>query len=553
MPSSFTKRYLLLFFFLFFVIEDVKSHASETVTIGILANRGHQVTIKRWQPLAQYLDIQIPGYNFEILPLGFESISSAVANHEADLFLINPGIFVELEIKYGVRPIATVRTLRGDKGVSLFSGLIITRVDRTDIRTFKDLRGKSFVAVKNNSLGGWLMAKRELEQNGINTDHDFKDFSFAGTHDAVVNKVVQGLVDAGTVRSDTLEHMSRDHLLDIKSIKVMHGNKAHYNFGLTEKDFPFPHSTDIYPEWPMVKLAGTSDELASKVAVALLGIKDDDQVAKQSGVKGWDIARNYQPVHDLYQELRLGPYRKIAYMNLEDVWREYWLSITLLFILFVALCCFVFTLIFLRSKLLKANHHITHIAMHDPLTLLPNRRFFRSLALGAFSQAQRENWKVYLLLIDLDEFKAVNDTYGHEYGDEVLRQVSSRIRIVLPVEEGTGILNEKGVIPLHDQTKPDGILRPGDYVSRHGGDEFLCMLIHVKNVEDTLSIANRVVQTIGKPFDIFGYQVKVGASIGVSVYPDDGDNLDELTKKADMAMYEVKSSGKGSYRLYSQS
>lgn len=77
----------------------------------------------------------------------------------------------------------------------------------------------------------------------------------------------------------------------------------------------------------------------------------------------------------------------------------------------------------------------------------------------------------------------------------------------MPDDEGTYIPREKGVTPLHDQSTADCILRAGDYVSRHGGDQFLCMLIHVKNVEDTLAIADRVVCAIGKPFDIFGNQI----------------------------------------------
>ncbi len=122
--------------------------------------------------------------------------------------------------------------------------------------------------------------------------------------------------------------MSKDNLLDIRQIKVIHGDKVHFNFGIGEKDFPFPHSTDIYPEWPMVKLANTPDELADKDAIALLSMEGNNQATKLAGIKGWDIARNYQPVHDLYRDLRLGPYRKIAHMNLEDVWIKYWPTIT---------------------------------------------------------------------------------------------------------------------------------------------------------------------------------------------------------------------------------
>lgn len=547
------KRYLFLLCFIFLILVDVKSHASENVTIGILVKRGEEIALKRWQPLAGYLNGQLPDYHFTISPLGFDQISNAVASHDIDFLFVNPGIYVELEVNFGVRPIATVRTLRGEKGVTVFSGLIITHADRKDISTLQDLRGKSFMAVKENSLGGWLMAKRELELSGIDTNSDFKSFSYSGTHDEVVKNILLGKVDVGTVRSDTLEHMSKDNLLDIKKIKVIHGDKVHFNFGIGEKDFPFPHSTDIYPEWPMVKLTNTPDELADKVAIALLSMEENNQATKLAGIKGWDIARNYQSVHDLYRDLRLGPYLKIDHMHLRDVWTKYWPTITSFLILLSALCCFLFIFIRLRSKLLKANYHITHMAMHDPLTGLPNRRLFRTLAHNAFSQAQREGWKVYLLLIDLDEFKAVNDTYGHEYGDEVLQQVGSRIRIDLPTDGKTDTSPCSHTSGLRNISNAKGSLRAGDVAARHGGDEFISMLIHVEKTEDAEFIADRIVKSIGTPFDVFGDRISIGASIGISVYPDDGTSLEELINKADKAMYEVKNNGKGASKIYENS
>ena len=547
------KWYIFFLCFTFVVLADVKSHASENVTIGILAKRGEEITLKRWQPLAEYLDEQLPGYHFSISPLDFDTISNVVASHAIDFLFVNPGIYVELEVNFGVRPIATVRGLRGEHGVTLFSGLIITLANRTDIDTFQDLRGKSFMAVKENSLGGWLMAKRELESSGIDTKSDFKSFSYGGTHDEVVKQILLGTVDAGTVRSDTLEYMVKDNLLDSGQIKVIHGDKVHFNFGIGEKDFPFLHSTDIYPEWPMVKLTNTPDELADKVAIALLSMEEGNQATQLAGIKGWDIARNYQPVHDLYRDLRLGPYRKIDHMNLGDVWIKYWPTITSFVIVLAALCFFLLIFIRLRSKLLKANHHITHMAMHDPLTGLPNRRMFRALADNVLSQAQREGWKVYLLLIDLDEFKAVNDIYGHEYGDEVLQQVSNRIRFVLPEDECTETSSAPDMTGLQRKIIAEGGLRGGDIVARYGGDEFLSMLIHVEKAEDSNSIADRIVKSIGTPFDVFGDRISIGASIGISVYPDDGTSLEKLINKADKAMYEVKNNGKGASKKYEHS
>ncbi len=160
---------------------------------------------------------------------------------------------------------------------------------------------------------------------------------------------------------------------------------------------------------------------------------------------------------------------------------------------------------------------------------------------------------MYLLLIDLDEFKAVNDTYGHEYGDEVLRQVGNRIRFVLPADERTETSPCNYMTGLRTKTIAEGSLRAGDIVARHGGDEFLSMLIHVEKSENALSITDRMVKSIGTPFDVFGTQIYIGASIGVSIYPDNGVCLEELIKKADKAMYGVKKNGKGASRKYENS
>ena len=524
------------------------SSASESVKIGILAQRGAEITSKRWNPLADYLNKEIPEYRFSIVPIEFHNVTKAVKNEEVDFLFVNPGIYIELEYNFGVRPIATVRIRHGDKGISLFAGLIFTRADRADIRSFKDLRGKKFMAVDQDSFGGWLMAKRELQLSGIIPENDFKTLKFAGTHDGVVNAVLRGEADAGIVRSDALQAMSEDRLIDISKFRVIHGDRVHFNFGISEKDFPFPHSTDIYPEWPLVKLSATSDELAIKMAVALLEMQGDEEVAKKTGIMGWDIARNYQAVHDLYRELRIGPYNVIAHLRLRDVWQRYWATIITFSISFCTLCIMLLILLHLRLRLLKANYKITEMAMYDQLTHLPNRRFFRILADNALAQARREGWKVYLLLIDLDGFKNVNDIYGHESGDEVLRQISRRLRSILPFDEDgkSSSINST----LQKNMQKEELLRTEDLIARHGGDEFLGMLIHVKEILNVQSIAQRIIDSLQKPIDIPGNRVSVGASIGISIFPDHGENLEELIKVADNAMYEVKRSGKGTFMLH---
>ncbi len=223
MKSNHLRRLFSSLFLISLLLQSPVSSASENVKIGILAQRGIEITQKKWKHLADYLNNEIPEYRFSIEPLRFDEVSNAVATKAVDFLFVNSGMYIELEYHFGLRPIATVCAKLGNKGTSLFAGLIITRADRSDMRTFQDLRGKTFMAVDRDSLGGWLMAKRELELSGINTESDFKSFSFAGTHDGVVNAVLNGDVDAGTIRSDTLEQMAKDHLLDISKLRIIHG------------------------------------------------------------------------------------------------------------------------------------------------------------------------------------------------------------------------------------------------------------------------------------------------------------------------------------------
>jgi len=523
--------------------------ASDVVTIGVLANRGKENALTSWQPLADYLSGEIPGHIFKIQPLNFPDVSDVVRDAKVDFVLVNSGLYIQLEYNYGVRPIATLRARHGKSGISLFAGLIITRAERTDIRSFSDLKGKHFMAVDPDSLGGWLMAKRELMIQGIDPERDFAKLDFIGTHDGVVKEVLSGKVDAGAVRFDTIEHMAEEHLIDWKNIRIIRGDHPRSNFNVLEKEFPFPHSTDIYPEWPMAKLLGTPDNLATQVAIALLKMSGQEEAAKRANIMGWDIARNYQPVHELYRELRLGPYRVIKNLRAIDVWQNYWPVIMIASAFLSILCIMLFVLLNLRGRLLKANKEITHMAMHDPLTLLPNRRMFRFLAESAFAQAKREGWNVYFFLIDLDGFKAVNDTYGHESGDEVLRQVSRRLRHVVPYYD-SNTDRHRNMDSIEERKKAESSFRAEDHIARHGGDEFLSLLIHVTQKDHAESIAQRIIDTIQKPIDIGGTQVLVGASIGISVFPDDGENFEELTRTADLAMYNVKLSGKGTYKFY---
>ena len=292
---------------------------SRPVRIGVLAKRGAERCLEQWGPTAEYLTTQIPDYSFDIRPLAHDKVGPAVKRGEVDFILANPSLYIELERLYGVGRIVTLNNLCLGRPYTAYASVIFYRADRKDIEHLSDLGGKTFMAVEEESFGGWQMAWRELKEHGIDPHRDFSDLRFGGTHDAVVHAVRDGKVDAGTVRTDTLERMEMEGKIRLAEFQVIHehgGGKVH---------LPFLHSTRAYPEWPLAKVRHTSDELAQKVAVALMRMSPETSAAKAALCAGWTIPHNYQPVHECLKELRIGPYKDYGKVTLGDIVRRYWL------------------------------------------------------------------------------------------------------------------------------------------------------------------------------------------------------------------------------------
>jgi diguanylate cyclase (GGDEF)-like protein/PAS domain S-box-containing protein len=171
----------------------------------------------------------------------------------------------------------------------------------------------------------------------------------------------------------------------------------------------------------------------------------------------------------------------------------------------------------------KAQAQIFHMARHDALTNLPNRTLFRERLEAALMRVPRGE-KVSVLCIDLDRFKPVNDTLGHLVGDELLKQVASRL---------------------------SGCVREIDTVARIGGDEFAIVQSGPElDAADIAAAAQRLVDTVGEPYTVGDHQIVIGASIGISVAPEDDTNSELLLRNADLAMYRAKSDGRGTYRFF---
>jgi diguanylate cyclase (GGDEF)-like protein len=166
---------------------------------------------------------------------------------------------------------------------------------------------------------------------------------------------------------------------------------------------------------------------------------------------------------------------------------------------------------------------LARMANEDVLTALPNRNWLMNYLPTALEQAKRNERMLALLYLDLDGFKNVNDTLGHLAGDELLRAAALRMK---------------------------SALKPSDNIARHGGDEFIIIIEQVVSETDASHVAHRMGEVLKNPFELTHGRNAVGASIGISLYPRDGENAEELLRNSDIALYHAKAQGKGHYRFY---
>lgn len=176
------------------------------------------------------------------------------------------------------------------------------------------------------------------------------------------------------------------------------------------------------------------------------------------------------------------------------------------------------------SQAKKTQEQLIQLANHDRLTGIPNKFFFESIVSHLLSRDRRHSKKSALLYLDMDRFKNINDSMGHEYGDKLIIESAQR---------------------LNSQ------IRDMDYCARLGGDEFAVFVDDIENEEEVFVLANRLIATISEPYNLHGCTAYIGLSVGVSFYPQDGHNLDELKVASDAALYKAKADGRGVFRTYS--
>jgi diguanylate cyclase (GGDEF)-like protein len=180
-----------------------------------------------------------------------------------------------------------------------------------------------------------------------------------------------------------------------------------------------------------------------------------------------------------------------------------------------------------REAQAKIEHaeQVEYLAYHDALTRLPNRSLFSKLLGQLIAQAQRHGRLLAVAFLDLDRFKQINDTLGHQAGDELLKEVARRLKTCV---------------------------RESDTIARLGGDEFVVLLPELRDEQDAAGIARKILTALARPFTLLGQEFRVTASIGISTYPLGGLDEQTLTKNADIAMYHAKEAGKNNFQFYSE-
>ncbi len=212
-----------------------------------------------------------------------------------------------------------------------------------------------------------------------------------------------------------------------------------------------------------------------------------------------------------------------------------WMAATLAIITFLILCGTLSLSVLdarmesktaqMASSLREANAELQHLVLHDSLTKLPNRLLLEDRVQQAVEECRRGNSHCAVLFVDLDRFKTLNDSLGHFAGDTVLRAVAERLRSTVRLE---------------------------DTVSRLGGDEFVVLLKHIVRADDAAEVARKIIDTLARPIMLDKHELRIGSSVGISVFPDHGEDSGRLIANADAAMYHVKKSGRSNFSFFAK-
>lgn len=295
------------------------------VSVGVFAYQGERAAISDWGPVIDYLNDALPGHRFHLHQYDADGLRNAIAEQGVDLVITNPGYYVAMESEFGLSRIATLVSPDIGTASRALGSVIFTRADNVRVREISDLVGKRIAAVAPEAFGGYLIAAREMQAQHIDPESDVDEVRFVGLPmTRIIEAVQRGEADAGIVRTCQLEQLANQGYLDPADFHVV---------GIRQEEmFPCASSTPLYPNWPIAVTRQTDLSMAKAVARALLAMP-----VNADGIH-WSVPADYQPVRDLFRELRVGPYAYLREITPEGFARRFWpwlSGITLLLVAWV--------------------------------------------------------------------------------------------------------------------------------------------------------------------------------------------------------------------------
>ena len=347
----------LLFFSLLWVMPG--AYAEKNLNVGVLAFRDKVQTVEKWQPLIDYLDTALAGHHFALKVYTYKELEDAVEQRQVDFVLTHGAHYVQISAMTSLSsPLATVIERENDRPIPVYAGTIIVRADRNDITHLADLKGKTVATSSIQGFASYQMQAYELFKTGLYIPGDIKLIEVELPIDRSVTAILDGTADAAFARMGLVEQMVLEGKLTLGSVKVLNAQKL--------AGLGYEFSTTLYPLWPFAATPQVSDELAAKVATALLMLPHDGEVARACNIWGFTIPANYQRVKEVMQALRIPPFDEVPDISWHDLWQRYWLTISLALAAGFIILLLLLWLALSRRRLREGEERLSSVAESAP-------------------------------------------------------------------------------------------------------------------------------------------------------------------------------------------
>lgn len=500
----------------------------EPLVLAITAYDEPAIMMAQLAPLIAALERELPGIDLELAISNQDGVEAMVRGNRADAVLTNPYHYLRLlESDSLSGALATVE--RGATGgpVSSLGGTVVTLARRDDLASLADLRDRRIAIADRRATGGYVLPLAALESAGVSRDN--VRWIESGSERQALDAVLAGEADAAFLRSSLLEAFIERGVVQIGVLQVLNRQQL--------GDYPYAVSTRLYPEWPLVIVAGADRDQVTRILGVALQRPDAPRITTPSAIAGLRLPADYGALRSLLRELRLPPYDAEPAVSFLDLWRSHRLGVSI--ILGAGVLVLGMSVVLWRgnrqlrelSRALNMSLRVREAqqgeleraANYDALTGLPNRTLFLDRLEQAMATCERRQTEIGLVYLDLDNFKPVNDSLGHAAGDELLIQLSDRLR---------------------------SELRKSDTVARIGGDEFVILLAELASRREGMQLVERILHRVTEPLQLSGGQVEISASAGLAFFGAGQHNdADHLLRQADQAMYRAKEGGRNCYRV----